>query len=62
MDPHSSHTRNESKQGGAAPDSTFGRTVTSSELFGPSRELFITHQGTYYRLRITKSGKLILTK
>lgn len=39
-----------------------GRTVSSTELFGPDRELVINHDGSCYRLRITKSGKLILTK
>jgi hemin uptake protein HemP len=38
------------------------RAVTSSELFGTQREIIIQHEDAVYRLRITKSGKLILTK
>ncbi len=38
------------------------RTFTSHELFGPDRELVIRHDREIYRLRITRSGKLILTK
>lgn len=34
----------------------------SSELFGNRRELIIEHAGFLYRLRITQSNKLILTK
>jgi hemin uptake protein HemP len=36
--------------------------VTSSELLGGRRELRIVHQGEQYTLRITRLGKLILTK
>jgi hemin uptake protein HemP len=38
------------------------RVFDSGELFGPDRELVIRHQRETYRLRITRSGKLILTK
>jgi hemin uptake protein HemP len=38
------------------------RTFTSVELFGGDRELAIRHDREVYRLRITRSGKLILTK
>ena len=38
------------------------RAVTSNELFGSQREIIIQHEDAIYRLRITKSGKLILTK
>lgn len=38
------------------------RTVTSEQLFGPAREVRIEHQGERYRLRLTRLGKLILTK
>jgi hemin uptake protein HemP len=37
-------------------------TVTSRELFGGRRELRIVHRGEQYTLRITRLGKLILTK
>jgi len=39
------------------------RRLTSEELIGPHRhELVIQHAGFDYRLRITRQGKLILTK
>jgi len=39
------------------------RRLTSEELIGPHRhELVIRHAGFDYRLRITRQGKLILTK
>jgi len=31
-------------------------------LFGKAREILIEHSGGYYRLRVTHSNKLILTK
>ena len=34
----------------------------SAELLGPRGELIIEHAGQEYRLRRTRSGKLILTK
>jgi hemin uptake protein HemP len=36
--------------------------VESTTLFQLGRELVIVHHGQEYRLRITKSDKLILTK
>lgn len=41
---------------------TAGRVIASSELFGVDREVLIEHQGSFYRLRLTRSGKLILHK
>ena len=39
------------------------RRLTSEELIGPHcHELLIRHAGFDYRLRITRQGKLILTK
>ena len=38
------------------------RRLTSEELIGPAREMLIRHAGFDYRLRITRQGKLILTK
>ncbi|TMG77561.1 MAG: hemin uptake protein HemP [Betaproteobacteria bacterium] len=35
--------------------------VPSSELLGERGELLIEHHGREYRLRLTQSGKLILT-
>ncbi len=34
----------------------------SAELFGAAREVVIEHAGEEYRLRLTRQGKLILTK
>jgi hemin uptake protein HemP len=36
--------------------------LRSEELFRRSREIMIEHGGAYYRLRLTHSNKLILTK
>lgn len=36
--------------------------LQSVELFGQAREILIEHGGGYYRLRVTHSNKLILTK
>jgi hemin uptake protein HemP len=38
-----------------------GRRVPSGELLGERGELIIVHAGREYRLRLTQSGKLILT-
>jgi len=38
------------------------RRVHAAELFGDEREVLILHAGQAYRLRVTASGKLILTK
>ena len=38
------------------------KRLSSEELIGPAREVLIRHAGFDYRLRITRQGKLILTK
>jgi hemin uptake protein HemP len=38
------------------------KRLSSEELIGPAREVLIRHAGFDYRLRITRLGKLILTK
>jgi hemin uptake protein HemP len=38
------------------------RQLDSRALFGSERELLIHHNGELYRLRLTRAGKLILTK
>lgn len=38
------------------------RTIDSQSLFGGSHEIGIEHQGSLYRLKITRQGKLILNK
>lgn len=47
---------------GRADESAGRPTVSSTELFRGARELVIRHGGEEYRLRITRAGKLILTK
>lgn len=37
-------------------------TLDASGWFGENREVVIVHRGAHYRLRLTQSGKLILTK
>ncbi|MGZ4954271.1 MAG: hemin uptake protein HemP [Methylobacter sp.] len=39
-----------------------GQRLQSTELFGTAREIVIEHAGEEYRLRLTRQGKLILTK
>ena len=36
--------------------------LQSAELFGTANEVVIEHAGEEYRLRLTRQGKLILTK
>jgi hemin uptake protein HemP len=36
--------------------------VRSEDLLGKDREIMIEHAGVYYRLRLTRANKLILTK
>jgi len=36
--------------------------VNTEQLLGASRQLLIEHRGETYRLSVTRSGKLILTK
>lgn len=38
------------------------RTFTSEELFRGTTEIAIEHAGSFYRLKITRQGKLILNK
>ena len=38
------------------------RVYDSRTLFGQAREIRITHNGESYSLRVTRLGKLILTK
>jgi len=49
-----------SQEGGREPPKK--RRVRAEELFGGASEIIIEHHGEEYRLRITKQGKLILTK
>jgi hemin uptake protein HemP len=45
-----------------AQQRTVQRIFDSRTLFGPAREVLITHNGESYSLRLTRLGKLILTK
>ncbi|MEM6615767.1 MAG: hemin uptake protein HemP [Pseudomonadota bacterium] len=36
--------------------------LNSQNIFGKFKEVSIEHEGEHYRLRITRLGKLILTK
>ncbi len=52
------------KEQAAASGSSCGavRRLQSRDLFCGERQIVIVHRGEEYRLRITKSEKLILTK
>ena len=41
---------------------TLCHPITSENLFGTSKEIFIRHGEEMYRLTITRNGKLILQK
>lgn len=41
---------------------THGKSLRTADMFGKKREIAIEHAGVYYRLRITRANKLILTK
>jgi hemin uptake protein HemP len=45
-----------------APASTEPQTISSEALLGGRRQLIIQHGGERYRLLVTRSNKLILTK
>lgn len=38
------------------------RIVRAEELLGAEREVLIQHGSEYYRLRLTRNGRLLLTK
>ncbi len=46
----------------AAQRAATPRELDSRDLLGGARELLIRHNGENYRLRVTRLGKLILTK
>ena len=45
-----------------ARDEDLVRAVDSEQLFAGRNEIRVRHRGEEYRLRITRQGKLILTK
>ena len=50
------------QQDNAIRESHQARRVHSQEILLGNREIQIEHAGDIYRLRVTKAGKLILTK
>ena len=44
------------------PIDRMSRVVTSESLFRGTHEIGIEHEGSMYRLKITRQGKLILNK
>ena len=50
------------RAGGTAAVARSRRVITSGALFADRQEIVIIHGAEEYRLRITKAGKLILTK
>jgi hemin uptake protein HemP len=59
--PHSAQG-DTSDSGRPAPGSGTPVTLDASALFGGGEEVRLLHRGQEYRLRITRQGKLILTK
>jgi hemin uptake protein HemP len=61
---HPSRSRPDQADASASADAAARpvRTVSSETLFAGEGELVIVHRGDPYRLRITRQGKLILTK
>ncbi len=55
-------SRAEERSGATGEEAGVARRVDSSTLLGRQREVVIVHRGQEYRLRVTKSDKLILTK
>ncbi len=53
---------NEDLRRSAPDEAVCSPLVDSSELFGKGNEILIRHQGTIYRLRITRNDKLIMNK
>lgn len=58
-DPHPAKERPTLGIGPKAPPSSY---YTSNDLFKGQSEILIEHHGAEYRLRITRSGGLILNK
>ena len=50
------------KQGASPQSPGSGRVLRSEEILQGGREVVIEHAGQFYRLRLTSTGKLILTK
>jgi hemin uptake protein HemP len=50
------------RRGDTSSTSTPMRVISSQVLFNGAKEICIEHQGSIYRLKITRQGKLILNK
>ncbi len=60
--PSASPVTNTGREDDADASSEPLRTLTSDALLGGQRAIKIEHHGTHYMLRVTRGGKLILTK
>ena len=59
---HSPRYRPKQERGLPPRTAEFGGRFRTRDLFGDRSWIVIEHGGTEYRLRITRLGKLILTK
>jgi hemin uptake protein HemP len=50
------------RQAAVPPTTKMPRTISSRDLLGGERMIVIRHEQDDYRLQVTASGKLILTK
>jgi len=50
------------RQAAVPPTTKTQRTILSRDLFGSDRMIIIRHEQEDYRLQVTATGKLILTK
>ncbi|MCC9607105.1 hemin uptake protein HemP [Blastopirellula sp. JC732] len=66
MDSEPSHSSDEVQNAPLSPDEALSginaKIVDSNDLMEGSNEILISHKGAVYRLRETRSGKLILQK
>lgn len=46
----------------AKPEPPGPRIIDSTDLLGPDRTVMIKHAADYYRLTLTRNGKLLLQK
>lgn len=60
--PAAAPATNSSQEDNADARSESVRTIASDALLGGQRAVKIEHLGTHYVLRVTRGGKLILTK
>ena len=55
-------TNNKDRSVSKSPSAPTPPVINVRDLLGQAREAILVHQGEHYRLRITASDKLILTK